>query len=76
MNDKELIGPKCGKTMEEGFIVDCIYGGAVQSRWMKGKPQKSFWTKIKIRKSELVPIATYRCIACGYLESYVSSPPL
>jgi len=64
MNDKELICLKCGKTMEEGFIIDFTYGGAVQSRWAKGKPQKSFWTKIKIRKSESVPITTYRCTAC------------
>jgi len=53
-----------------GFIVDNTYGGRVQSEWAEGKPQRSMWTGLKIAKDAKLPVSTYRCEKCGYLESY------
>jgi hypothetical protein len=58
--------------MDEGFTLDHTHGGRAQSGWVEGKPQRSFWTGIKVRKSEIHPITTWRCERCGYLESYAA----
>lgn len=63
--------PKCGKTMEEGFVVDHSYAVDTQSEWVEGTPQKSFWTGLKIRDKVRRPVTTYCCPGCGFLESYV-----
>ncbi len=56
--------------MEQGFVLDNTYGAAVVSQWVPGAPQKSFWTQTKVPAEKRVPIGTYRCASCGYLESY------
>ncbi len=63
--------PKCRSTMEGGFIKD-QGSGTVQSEWVEGAPETSFWTGIKTRGKEQFPVATYRCSSCGYLESYAN----
>jgi len=62
--------PKCGNRMEEGFILDHTHGGRLQSAWVEGKPQRSFWTGIKMRGTSQHPVSTFRCERCGFLESY------
>jgi Domain of unknown function (DUF6487) len=62
--------PKCDSQMDEGFIVDNTYGERLQSQWVEGKPQRSFWTGVKLAKDAKHPVATFRCEKCGYLESY------
>ena len=62
--------PKCGATMQEGFILDTTYGGQLVSRWVAGKPEPSFWTGTKISDKDQHKIQSYRCTGCGYLESY------
>lgn len=56
--------------MTEGFVADNTHGGASVSRWYAGKPQRSMWTGLKLRKIEQHEIMTSRCSRCGYLESY------
>jgi hypothetical protein len=60
--------------MEQGFTVDMGYGDGPMafkyaSRWAPGTPMKSFLRGIRW-PARIVPIGTYRCTACGYLESY------
>jgi Domain of unknown function (DUF6487) len=69
--------PKCQGEMEKGYIADFKEGagaiegaGAVVSRWVEGEPEKSFWTGVKLRDRKQKEIKTYRCVGCGYLESY------
>lgn len=62
--------PKCGSTMEEGFVLDVTHGGQFVSRWVAGKPEPSFWTGTKVRDKEQHQIQTFRCAGCGFLESY------
>jgi hypothetical protein len=56
--------------MDEGFILDNTYGARVQSEWIDGPPERSRWTGVKLKGKEHLPVTTYRCPRCGYLESY------
>ena len=64
---------KCGGEMEEGFTLDNTYGARLQSEWVEGAPERSRWTGIRLKGKEQLPIITFRCGRCGYLESY--APP-
>jgi len=59
--------------MQEGFVLDFTYGNRLVSRWIAGKPEKSFLGIIKISKKEQYSIQTYRCSGCGFLESYANN---
>ena len=57
--------------MEEGFIMDLVYGNAkTVIQWVEGEPERSIWTGIKTRDRDKFQVATYRCYGCGYLKSY------
>ena len=71
MNQSPSRCPKCEGEMELGFILDSNQGGQVVSRWAAGVPQKSFWTVQKtVPEASVIPIGTFRCASCGFLESY------
>jgi predicted nucleic-acid-binding Zn-ribbon protein len=70
MASRSLSCPRCGGSMEQGFIVDEGYGKKLVSAWIAGEPQKSFWAGLRVSARERVEVATYRCRQCGYLESY------
>jgi hypothetical protein len=61
--------------MEGGFLRDVTHGAMLQSTWIEGAPVKSFWTGIRLRGLVQLPVTTFRCSACGYLESYAQRPP-
>jgi predicted nucleic-acid-binding Zn-ribbon protein len=64
---------KCGAAMAAGFILDeGGYGMMEIGRWQEGAPSKSVWTGIKTSKAQQRPIQTWRCSACGFLESYAA----
>ena len=54
-------------------MVDHTHGGRLQAAWVEGKPQRSFWTGLKIKDGTTHPIATFRCERCGYLESFAAT---
>lgn len=60
---------KCGAAMETGIVIDQTYGYSTVSVWLKGKPERGFWTGLKLR-TQPKPTETFRCTSCGYLESY------
>lgn len=60
---------RCKTTMEPGFIADSNQSGFLQERWYAGDPQSGFWG-LKMKRDQLVPVTTYRCPNCGYLEAY------
>ena len=76
---KQMTCPKCTGHMEPGFIVDQAPGGAnLQSKWVEGPPTPSFWTtrgRVNMQGRELVPVTTFRCDRCGYLESFAIGQP-
>jgi len=64
--------PKCQGSMVQGFIADFADMGvnAIVSTWVEGQPKSSFWFGTKTPTDKRIPVGTYRCSACGYLESY------
>ena len=63
--------PKCNGEMVQGFIVDHHAGGKrLVSNWVAGPPQKSFWHSTDVPADKCIPVGTFRCSACGFLESY------
>ena len=66
-----LTCPKCKAEMKEGFALDrSHYGTPTVETWMEGKPEPSFWSGLKTKGKEQYAVTTYRCVQCGYLESY------
>ena len=62
--------PKCQQRMVQGFITDYGYGTIQPANWVDGAPRKSFWTHTKVSEADKIPVGTFRCEACGYLQSY------
>lgn len=60
---------KCSRAMIAGFVPDLSYASVFTGTWYEGAPEKNFLGNVKI-KGEPYPITTYRCSACGFLESY------
>jgi hypothetical protein len=60
--------------MTPGFVIDKV-GNAFASapEWAEGAPERSFWTGLNVAGRERHAVVTYRCSACGYLESYAPS---
>ena len=70
--------PYCEKEMERGFLLDFTRNAVINSRWQAGDPQdqKFFGLKtggVKLNKKRTLPVSSYRCSDCGYLESYAPS---
>ena len=67
----EIVCAKCGGGMQEGFTLAEAEGGRPVGKWIQGDPQVP-WTRfgVKIAERAQYPIQTYRCVKCGYLESY------
>jgi hypothetical protein len=61
--------------MREGFVTDYFAHKFLrETNWIEGKPERGWlggtFAGVKKRGKTLVPITTYRCLSCGYLESY------
>jgi hypothetical protein len=56
--------------MDPGFVLDIAHGAVAQSSWVDGAPERSFWTGLKLKGHERIPVTTFRCPQCGFLESY------
>jgi len=68
---------KCNSAVEEGFIADIpVYYGLgflgvkTKVKWVPGKVQENALGGVKIPRSGLKLVKTYRCTVCGYLENY------
>ena len=63
--------PKCDGAMVLGFIFGFHAGGKrLVSSWVEGAPEKSWWRVTKVPPEKCLPVGTFRCSACGFLESY------
>ena len=64
---------RCKTQMESGYVpgVDVTYPGVLgKQQWFAGEPKEAFLGGIKIDRDCLIPVTTFRCPKCGYLESY------
>ena len=62
--------PRCGGAMEQGFVYDHTYGARGVSHWAAGAPRRSLWRGVTSSDRSTIPIGTFRCAACGFLEAY------
>ena len=68
--------PKCRRPMQRGFLLDGRHAERRSvSEWVEGAPEKSFWSGLKIGDRRVMPVTTWRCERCGYLESYAHPAP-
>ena len=66
--------PKCKSAMEEGFIADHAHGNsAIVSEWVEGPPDQRWWG-LKTGDKGKLNVVTFRCVRCGFLESYAPIP--
>jgi ribosomal protein L37E len=57
--------------MEDGFLLEMGDGNAFSSQtWVAGKLEKSFFFGLSLKGKVVYDVKTFRCIACGYLDSY------
>jgi hypothetical protein len=71
MSAEPIRCPRCQGEMVQGFIVDHHAGGKrLVSTWVEGAPEKSLWRVTKVPAEKCIPVGTFRCSACGFLESY------
>ena len=61
---------KCGGRMVEGFVLDQSHAARLVSKWVEGKPEVSFFMGAKVDGRAQIPIQSFRCVVCGFLESY------
>lgn len=63
---------RCGSAMEEGFSLE--FDGHERRRrtsWVAGEPERNIWHgDVSTRNKRVLRIRMFRCIKCGYLESY------
>ncbi len=62
---------KCGGQMNEGFVLDNSYGTTSVSNWIAGKPEYGVLGNVKTAHKKQMPVHTFACRECGYLESYI-----
>jgi len=59
--------------MEIGFLLDHTCMNRLPTLWVKGPPERSFWTLTRIKGKILRRVETYRFVKCGFLESDAES---
>lgn len=64
--------PKCKGKMEPGYVLDEGHGTSLVAQWVEGPPSRSAWTGMKTKGRRKLPITTYRCTRCGFLESFAT----
>jgi predicted Zn-ribbon and HTH transcriptional regulator len=66
--------PKCSGNMDESFVLDRTHGANLQSFWVEGPATKRFLGGVQLKDRERIPVTTFRCSKCGYLESFAPLP--
>jgi len=62
---------QCRSDMEEGFLLEKGDSALLSSEtWVEGKPVKSLFSGLSLKGKAVYEVVTFRCIACGYLDSY------
>lgn len=62
--------PKCSVQLQEGFLLETTRNGRCVTEWVEGKPERSFWTGVRLKGKTRLKVASYRCPRCGFLELY------
>jgi len=69
MSQAAMSCPKCQGEMVRGYVLDFTPVGVRVSKWNAGPPKEASWAGIVDAPSQ-IPIGTFRCQSCGFLEAY------
>ena len=69
MSAETIQCPKCNGEMEQGFTFESEGPKRMVSTWVEGAPEKSWWQSAKVLADKCIPVGTFRCSECGFLES-------
>ena len=61
---------RCGGEMEEGFLLEVTDSGKKTTKWVEGAPERSVWVGLKTGQRRVLPLKSYRCAACGFVDLY------
>ena len=77
MAESKLSCLRCQGVMETGFTLDHAHNDRrLVGSWMAGEPEFNVLGVLRTRKDNpAIDTVTYRCTACGYLESYARTTP-
>jgi hypothetical protein len=56
--------------MQEGVVVDLGYAGVLQSMWVEDQASSSGSAGTVDNHKRKIKTSTYRCLGCGFLDSY------
>lgn len=77
MNQPASNCPKCHGEMELGYSIDRSSNATFVGQWGRGTPEKHWWYSLQVnnvvqtpKSNQIIPIGTYRCKSCGFLEFY------
>lgn len=73
MSEEAIRCPKCNSVMVQGWISDMKGRKFCSvSNWVEGAPGKPSWfgSKVPAPEEKCIPVGTFRCSVCGFLESY------
>ncbi len=74
MTHTDIDCSKCNSPMQPGYLLEEGHGNERSiTAWVEGQPQKSFWMGLKPPQEKL-ETCTWRCVRCGYLETYAHAP--
>jgi hypothetical protein len=59
--------------MTAGVVLNGLQGGQLMPCWVEGIPDQNFFGNLKLRNRQTLPVTSFRCQACGYLELF--APP-
>lgn len=62
--------PKCNGEMVQGFTFESEGPWRMVIAWVEGAPKRSFLQSAKVPADKCIPVGTFRCSECGFLESY------
>ncbi len=62
--------PKCSISLQEGFLLDKARNDLHTTKWVEGKPVRSFWRGLSLKGKQQLATVSYRCPRCGLLETY------
>jgi hypothetical protein len=68
MSQVPIACPKCKGEMVQGYVLDFTPTGGRVRKWYSGPPRG--FLNVILDSAEQIPIGTFRCQSCGFLESY------
>ena len=71
MREPRVECPQCKKKMQPGYLLERgDHNRLGATHWVEGVPERSFWKGLSVKNRRVLSVVSFRCEACGYLESY------